>query len=179
MFATPAKKKAVRELCHGYESWNSSAPLLPKRILCHFGLKFFPWNEAAKVKPHLSDIIISSHVRSRTFYMCWSWFRTGWMWQAGAGKWGGGLQGPPLQAGPQRMPDFFSHILQSQWKHWKTTRSHQLSSVTRRPQEKSMSKYQRRGRGVGGAAVERSLKIFQTCRCGSSYYYQPPVLHLG
>lgn len=71
---------------------------------------------------------------------------------AGAGKWGGRLQGPPLRAGPQRMPGFFSHILQSQWKHWKTTRSHQLSSVTRRPQEKSMSKYQRRGRGVGGGS---------------------------
>lgn len=75
------KKQFVNSKCHGYESWNSSAPLLPKRIFCHFGLKFFPWNEAAKVRPHLSDIIISSHVRSRTFYMCWSWFRTVWMRQ--------------------------------------------------------------------------------------------------
>lgn len=83
MFATPAKKKS--------SSWTPSVmdmrveiPLLrsyPRGYFVTLVLKFFPWNEAAKVKPHLSDIIISSHVRSRTFYMCWSWFRTGWMRQ--------------------------------------------------------------------------------------------------
>lgn len=30
----------------------------------------------------------------------------------------------------------FSHVSRSQWKHWKTARSHQLSLMTQRPQEK-------------------------------------------
>lgn len=135
--------------CHGYESWNSSAPLLPKRIFCHFGFKVLPMKRGCKGQaPSFWHHYFLACPEQNVLHVLE--LVSNGLDAAGAGKWGGRLQGPPLRAGPQRMPDFFSHILQSQWKHWKTTHSHQLSSVTRRPQEKSMSKYQRRGRGVGG-----------------------------
>lgn len=53
----------------------------PRRILCRFGLKFFPWSKAAKVEPHLSDIIISSHAWSGRGVTC------------GYAGFGGGLTG--------------------------------------------------------------------------------------
>lgn len=113
-----------RTVDHSGTNWISALKFLcvfrPRRMLCHFGLEFVPWSKAAKVEPHLSDIIISSHSWSRRGYvwLCRLWGRLNRGWEC------------------KRMPALFSHVLPSQWKHWKTTRSHQLSLVTCWPQEK-------------------------------------------
>ena len=93
-------------------------------------------------------------------------------------------------------PTFFSHVLPGQWKHWKTARSHQLSPLTLRPQEKAWVNTKGKATGWEGRRWWWMCvcvwwwwwRGWEKCsetpsdppRCGrrGSTYYQPPVLHL-